>query len=122
MPSPSDPKSIGEIMLMNVRSDSAWEKHLENPSSRTEVSPLRRLFADPRCSVGLRTLWKLFETISSGKGGTGSVGANPGCRAHKLVDLGSRGGCKSCGSATWESTTYNPVSFSALFEGFGSVP
>lgn len=82
---------------------------LENPSSRTEVSPLKRLSIEPRRSVGQRTFWKLFETTLGGNGGTGSVGARPGCPRHKLDDLGSLGDCVSCGFGSFESITYSPA-------------
>jgi len=123
-PSSVDPRSCGETMLREVRSVSAWEKHFEIPSLSIEVSPLRRLCSDPRCSVGLRMLWKLFETMLSGKGGTGCVGAKPDCRAHRLVDpvLILRGGCRFTASAFIESASYSLAWFPAPVKEVGNVP
>ena len=108
-------------MLVDVISVSAWETRLENPSLSTEVSPLSRLFVEPRRSVGLRKLWKFFETTLGGRGGTGSVGANPGCLVHRLVDLGNRWDCTSRAFPSAGSITQTPGSFSAAFEEARSV-
>ena len=84
--------AAGEARLIEVKSVSACEKAPDKVLSRTEVSPLRRLYPDTRLGLieaGLRVFRKVvLVERSKGRGGTGMLGGCPIGSPPRLLDRG----------------------------------